>query len=423
MMEEFNLEHWAHDWFLEQGLNSTWASYLTLAIDVLFLLAVSLLVDFIVRRIILRIVKAYVDRSKNKYDDVFYEKRVFQSLGHIIPAIIVYNSIPWVFDGVNVSTEFLQKLVTVYVVINITITVNRFLKALQDIGHNMARFEGKPVNSIVQVFVIINYIISVVLILSLLIGESPLTILTGFGAATAVILLIFRDTILGLVASIQISANDMVRLGDWVSMEKYGADGDVIEINLTTVKVRNWDKTISTVPTYAFISDSFKNWRGMENLGVRRIKRSINIDLNTIQFVDDTMRKQFMKYEIVIDYLTERQQEIDSYNNEKGVDKSELLNGRHMTNVGVFRAYALHYLLKHPKIDQNETIMVRQLQPSEKGLPLEVYAFSNDIAWVNYENIQGDIFDHLISAVPKFGLKLFQNPTGGDLEGWISKPE
>jgi len=415
-MDDFNLEHWARNWLLEQGLSEQVTSYLTLGIDLLILVIISFIADFIARRIILGVVRTYVKRSKNTYDDVFLEKRVFHSLAHLVPAFIIYYSIPWVFNDIAISISLLQKIITLYMIVVVMTVITRFLRGLEHIGLHSNRMEGKPVSSYTQVFVIVNYIGGAILILSMLIGKSPVTILTAFGAATAVILLIFRDTILGLVASIQISANDMVRLGDWVSVEKYGADGDVIEINLTTVKIRNWDKTITTVPTYAFISDSFKNWRGMQSVGLRRIKRSLNIDLSSVKFVTDEMRQQYLKYERVKDYVNQRQGEIDNYNKETKADKNELINGRHMTNLGVFRRYAENYLKGHPKIDHREIIMVRHLQPTEKGLPLEIYAFSNDIEWLNYEIIQADIFDHLLAAVEKFDLRVFQNPSGNDIK-------
>lgn len=414
-MKQFNLGHWARDWFLDKGLSPETTGYLTLALDVLLILIISFIADFIARRVILSLVSSYVKRSRNEYDDIFLEKKVFTGLAHLAPALIVYYSLPWLLDDTSVPIGLLQKGITVYMIIVFLMVVARFFRSLEFIGLHMERFQGKPVSSYIQVAILITYLIGTILIISMLIGKSPLTILTAFGAATAVILLIFRDTILGLVASIQISANDMVRLGDWVSMDKYGADGDVIEINLMTVKVRNWDKTISMVPTYAFISDSFKNWRGMQTMGVRRIKRSLYIDISSIKFVSEEMRDRFMRYERVKDYVKKRQEEIDEYNKSSHIDKSELINGRHMTNVGVFRRYALRYLEEHPKIDQKETVMVRQLQPTENGLPLEIYAFSSDIAWVNYENIQSDIFDHLIAAIEKFDLRIFQNPAGNDL--------
>ena len=415
LMEKFNINHWSRALFESMELNPGAVDYLTLGIDLLLLVVISLLADLIARRIILRFVGNYVKRSKNKYDDVLLEKKVFRSLAHLVPATIIWNALPAVFDGVNFDIRWLRIVISIYMIIMIMIMISRFLKTLAFLGLQSQKFEGKPVNSYIQVFNLVNYILGSVIILSLLIGKSPLTILTAFGAATAVLLLIFRDTILGLVASIQISANDMVRLGDWVSMEKYGADGDVIEINLTTVKIRNFDKTITTVPTYAFISDSFKNWRGMQSQGVRRIKRSLSIDINSIQFVNDEWRSRFTKYQRISDFIRVRQDEIEAYNKENDVDTSELINGRQMTNIGVFRRYALHYLLNHPKIDQGQTVMVRQLEPTANGVPLEIYCFSNDIAWVNYEGIQADIFDHLLSAVNHFGLRIFQNPSGEDL--------
>lgn len=413
-MEDFNPGHWARDWFLGLGLDADTAASLTLVTDVLIVLILSFIADYIARRIILNAVKSYVQRSENTYDDIFLEKKVFQTLAHLVPAAIIWYSLPWLFDGVDFSIVWIRKVVTIYMIVMVLVGVGRFLRAVEYVGLRMERFRGKPLSSYIQVFTISLYIIGAVLIISMVVGKSPFAILGAFGAATAVILLIFRDTILGLVASIQISANDMVRIGDWVSMDKYGADGDVIEINLTTVKVRNWDKTISTVPTYAFISDSFKNWRGMQAMGVRRIKRSIHIDISTIKFVTPEMQQHFLKYQRVANYVKERQTEIDKFNKESGVDKTELLNGRHMTNIGVFRRYALNYLLEHPKIDEEQTVMVRQLQPTELGLPLEIYCFSNDIAWVNYEGIQSDIFDHLLSAACKFDLRVFQNPSGAD---------
>lgn len=414
-MQEFNLNHWALDWFIEMGITAPTAQWLTLAIDLIIVLLLSGIADWISRKVLLRFVRQYVTRSKNKYDDVFLEKKVFGALAHLVPAAIVWYSLPWLFEGVEFGISWLRKIVTIYMIIVVLGVVRRFMRAVESIAMQSRRYEGKPVASYIQVFMIVSYIIGAVLILSMVIGKSPIAILTAFGAATAILLLIFRDTILGLVASIQISANDMVRLGDWVSMDKYGADGDVIEINLTTVKVRNWDKTITTVPTYAFIADSFKNWRGMQSMGVRRIKRSINVNINSVGFVEQAQMEVFMKLERVAGYVKKRQEEIDQYNREKGVDKTELINGRQMTNLGVFRHYALQYLREHPKIAQNETVMVRQLQPTETGVPLEIYCFSSDIAWVNYEGIQSDIFDHLLAAAPRFGLQIFQNPSGADL--------
>ncbi|QNR23038.1 mechanosensitive ion channel family protein [Croceimicrobium hydrocarbonivorans] len=417
MNDKVVLNHWAHEWLAGLGLGTNWVEYITLGIDIILVLLLSLVVDFIARKVILRIVTRYVKRSKNQYDDILLEKRVFRSLAHIMPALVIYYSLPYLFDESVGLIQFLQKLVVTYMIINIINVGHKFLKALEHIGLSSPRFEGKPVSSYIQVAMICMYIAGGVFILSNLVDKSATAILTTFGAATAVILLIFRDTILGLVASIQISGNDMVRIGDWVSMPKYGADGDVTEINLTTVKVRNWDKTISTVPTYAFISDSFVNWRGMTSQGVRRIKRSLNIDIHSIKFVDDELYKKLLKVERIKTYLEKRHEEIRLSNESKKVDKSVLVNGRHLTNIGVFRIYMESYLAEHPSIAQDQTLMVRQLQPTELGVPLEIYCFSNDIAWLNYEQIQSNIMDHLMAAVDHFELHIFQNPSGSDFRG------
>ncbi len=408
---------------MDQGVSQVYAERMTLAIDFFFVIVISLLADFIARRVILRVVARYVKRSKNNYDDVFLEKRVFKGLAHLVPALVIYYSLPWLFDELTDTVLLLQKVVIIYGLVMVIGVIQKFLKALEHMALANDHFEGKPVSSYIQVILIVVYIAGGVFIISTLVGKSAVTVLTTFGAATAVILLIFRDTLLGLVASIQISGNDMVRIGDWVSMPKYGADGDVLEINLTTVKVRNWDKTISTVPTYAFISDSFVNWRGMTNLGVRRIKRSINIDLQTVKFISPEMRDKFLKYERISKFITERQKEIDEDNEKNKSDKSVYLNGRQMTNLGLFRRYAEAYLAEHPKIANNETLMVRQMQATEMGVPLEIYCFSADIEWLKYEGIQSDIMDHLLSAVSYFDLAVFQRPSGNNFrDSFNSEP-
>ncbi len=414
MEDQAVFNHWAHDWLSGLGLSNPWVDYLTMGIDILIVLVLSWIVDFVARKFILRVVSRYVRKSKNQYDDVLLEKRVFRSLAHLLPALVIYLAIPFLFEKSDALVPILQKLVVIYMLVNVMSVGHKFLKALEYIGLNSPRFEGKPISSYIQVVLIVMYISGGVFIISNLLDTSATAILTTFGAATAVILLIFRDTILGLVASIQISGNDMVRIGDWVSMPKYGADGDVTEINLTTVKVRNWDKTISTVPTYAFISDSFVNWRGMTSQGVRRIKRSIKIDIQSIRFVDEELYRRLLKVERITDYLQQRNKEIEQSNETKKVNKSELINGRHLTNIGLFRVYMEAYLSEHPKVAKDQTLMVRQLQPTELGIPLEIYCFSNDIAWLNYEQIQSDLMDHLLAAVSTFDLRLYQNPSGGD---------
>ena len=274
---------------------------------------------------------------------------------------------------------------------------------------------GLPIKTVVQVLKLILYSVAAIAVISLLIGQSPSLLLGGLGAMTAVLMLIFKDAILGLVAGIQLSANQMVAPGDWIEMPKYGADGDVLEVALTTVKVKNWDKTITTIPTYALITESFKNWRGMSESGGRRIKRAINIDMGSIRFCDEEMLERFSKVQYIAEYLERKRHEISNWNAERNVDASDPLNGRQLTNLGTFRAYVVAYLRNHPVIHQEMTFLVRHLAPTEHGLPIEIYVFSRDQVWSNYEGIQADIFDHILAIAPAFDLRVYQSPTGGDV--------
>ena len=420
MPNTVQLQHWAFERFQKLGASDQLADQLTLVLDLLIIAIVSIIADALARRIIMRIVHRVVEKTKNDWDNIFYDKKVFNGLAHIFPAIIISESTDFVLKDYPEIIARIDQWVLIYIFIVVALVVNRVLKAIQIIAYRSEYFEGKPVGSFVQLFSILNYIVVSVLILSQLIGKSPITVLGAFGAGTAVLLLIFRDTILGLVASIQLSMNDMVRLGDWISMEKYGADGDVIEINLTTVKVKNWDKTITTIPTYAFVSDSFKNWRGMSSSGVRRIKRHLLIDMHSIHFITLDVLPRLKKYALLRDFLERRQSEIDAYNESQQIDRSELINGRNMTNIGVFREYASEYIRRHPMVNTNETLMVRQLQPTEIGLPLEIYCFSSTTEWVKYEGLMSDIFDHLMAAAPYFGLQIFQSPGGSDFKQLIN---
>ena len=272
-----------------------------------------------------------------------------------------------------------------------------------------------PVKVVVQVLKLVLYSVATIAVISLIIGQSPSLLLGGLGAMTAVLMLIFKDSILGLVAGIQLSANQMVAPGDWIEMPKYGADGDVLEVALTTVKVKNWDKTITTIPTYALITESFKNWRGMSESGGRRIKRAINIDMDSIRFCDEEMLDRFAKIQYIAEYLEKKRHEISGWNAERNVDASDPLNGRQLTNLGTFRAYVVAYLRNHPMIHQEMTFLVRHLPPTEHGLPVEIYVFSRDQVWSNYEGIQADIFDHILAIAPAFDLRIYQSPAGSDV--------
>ncbi len=302
----------------------------------------------------------------------------------------------------------------VYMILAGLFAFNAFLKAVLDIYHTFDVSRQKPIKGYIQVVQIIISVFVGIIAVSLVMGQKPWFLLSGLGAMTAVLILVFKDSILGLVAGIQLSTNDMVRIGDWIEMPKYDTDGDVVDVSLNTIKVQNWDKTITTIPAYALVSDSFKNWRGMSESGGRRIKRALYIDMASIKFCTNEMLDRFEKFQLISEYIESKRKEIAQYNEEHNIDTSELINGRNLTNVGTFRAYVAAYLHYHPKVNQNMTFLIRHLPPGEYGLPIEIYVFSNDQVWANYEAIQADIFDHVMAVVPLFDLRLFQNPSGGD---------
>jgi miniconductance mechanosensitive channel len=295
--------------------------------------------------------------------------------------------------------------------------LHHFINALQAYLAQSHKYHDKPVASYTQLGKILIWAVGTLILASLIIGKNPLYMFTALGAVSAVLILVFKDTILGFIASIQLSVNNMIRIGDWVSIPKYGADGDVIEINLTTVKVRNWDNTISTVPTYSFISDSFKNWRGMQESGGRRIKRAVNLKISSIRLADEEMLQRFEKIELVRDYIKDRRELIARHNTEHRADTdASIVNGRRMTNIGIFRAYIRNYLARNTNLNQEMTGMVRQMDPTEHGVPLEIYCFSKIKTWVEYEIIQSDLFDHILAVVPHFDLEVFEVPAGSDFQ-------
>jgi miniconductance mechanosensitive channel len=313
-------------------------------------------------------------------------------------------------------SDFLQRFAMVYMMIAGLYAFNGFLNAINEIYRSFEVSRQRPIKGYVQIVKILISIFIIIIALATILGRSPWLLLSGLGALTAVLILVFKDSILGFIASIQLTSNDMVRIGDWIEMPKYGADGDVIDVTLHTVKVQNWDKTISTIPTYTLISDSFINWRGMSDSGGRRIKRAIYIDMTSVKFCTPEMLDRFEKYQLLGDYIKSKKQEIVEYNRAHQIDTSELINGRNLTNIGTLRAYISAYLRHHPKIHQDMTFLIRHLQPGEFGLPLEIYVFSNDQEWVNYEAIQADIFDHILAVLPMFELRVFQRPTGFDMQ-------
>lgn len=396
------------------NLSPVASDFVILLADILILLIITSISFFFSKRILFQYLQKVVSRSETQLDDILLEKKVFNGLANLVPILIAYYSLPILFRNYDFMTQIVGAAVKIFVVILVVSTFHRFLKALEVITLGIEKYKDKPIKSYLQVANIINYITGAVILISIVTNTDLNSILLKLGALTAVLLLVFKDTILGLVASIQISANELLKVGDWVTVDKYGADGEVLEINLTTVKIRNWDKTITTVPTYAFISDSFKNWRGMQSSGVRRIKRSLYINMNTVKICTPEMIDRFKRYQLITPYIEERLDQISKYNKRHQIDTSHPINGRQMTNLGVFRQYALEYIKGKSSIALSEPIFVRHLQPTENGIPLEIYCFTTHTALVEYESLQADIFDHLIAAVRFFDLELFQNPTGTD---------
>ncbi len=405
---------WLTDWLIGLGVEETSTMYLKLLILLFILFILSYVTNLIVKKILIRSIRLVIKKTKTVWDDALVENKVFITLSHIAPAIVIYLTTPYIFEDFSGAIPYIFRLVNAYISAVLIIVIINILNALKYYFDNTKLFKDNPLDSYFQLVKIAIYIIGGIIILSFLLNKSPLYFFSALGAMTVVLLLIFKDTIMGFVASIQLSANDMIQIGDWVSMPKYGADGDVIEMNLTTIKVQNWDKTITTIPTYAFISESFKNWRGMSESGGRRIKRSLNIKISSIKFCTLEMLERFKKFQLIKDYIEEKSNKIEEYNKENKIDKTYLINGRHLTNIGIFRVYAEAYVKNNPDINLNMTCMIRQLLPTEKGLPIEIYTFSNRQEWVTYEGIMSDMFDHLIAAVPEFELEVFQNPTGTD---------
>lgn len=402
------------NWFMTNGIDETGAYYLGVLFLAVGVLVLAYMVNFFAKRILLSAVKVFVKKSRTKWDDVLTERKVFDRLSHIAPALVIY----YLANIFPTGQETIERLVIVYIILVGVLVYDSFLNAVIDIYRTYEISKQKPIKGYIQVVKIVTYIFVIIFVISTLMDRSPLVLLSGLGAMTAILMLIFKDSILGLVAGIQLSFNDMVRIGDWIEMPQFGADGDVVDITLNTVMVQNWDKTISTIPAYAMISNSFKNWRGMSDSGGRRIKRSLYIDLNSIKFCTEEMIVRLKKIQYITDYIEKKKEELTQYNKGQNIDDSTFVNGRHMTNVGTFRAYIRAYLRNHPKIHKKMTFLVRQLKLTETGLPIEIYVFSNDQDWINYEGIQSDIFDHLLAVAPEFDLRLFQNPSGNDFRNF-----
>ncbi|MFZ5980611.1 MAG: mechanosensitive ion channel family protein [Candidatus Zixiibacteriota bacterium] len=400
------------NWFIKQQLSETLATYASWALLAVAVIIVAVLVNFIVKRILLKLVTYFIKITRTKWDDALLKNHVFTRLSHLAPALVIY-ACATLFEHLQILIE---RLSFVYMLMTGLSVLFAFLNAAGDIYRSYEVSRQKPVKGYIQVVKIILTVFVVIIAIATLLNQNPLLLLSGLGAMTAVLILVFKDSILGFVASVQLTTNDMVRIGDWIEMPKYDADGEVIDVTLHFIKVQNWDKTIVTIPAYALISESFKNWRGMSESGGRRIKRAINIDMTSVKFCSPEMLKRFEKFQLITEYIRSKLKEIAEYNKVNNIDTSELINGRNLTNLGTFRAYIKAYLENHPKIHKDMTFLVRHLPPGEHGLPIEIYVFSNDQVWANYEALQADIFDHILAVVPMFDLRVFQQPTGNDLK-------
>lgn len=407
------------DHFIDWGLSETFSKYLNAFVLGVIVLVLVFLADMLVRKV-LRKLAAYISKSsKTNFDDLLIKNRVPRRLAHILPLYLLIGALPFVLDDFLELQHVFSVILNLIGIILALRIIRALLHTLRDYFKTIPGLRDKPIDSYIQVFMIFAWVFTIFYAISLITPVSLGQALGTFGAASAIILLIFKDTILGFVASIQVAINDMVRIGDWITFEKYGADGDVVEINLATVKVQNFDMTITTIPTYALISDSFKNWRGMTDSPGRRIKRSLYIKQDSIKFLTDEDIQRFKRIGLITDYLTNMEEKLARINERDDSDKSIQINGSNLTNVGLFRKYMETYIQNHSAIHKEMLLMCRQLAPTAQGIPLEVYCFSKDKKWENYEYIMADLFDHFLAAVPYFDLELFEYPSSPNRDNFI----
>lgn len=406
-----NMKHLLYDYLRTIEMSEIAAKYVNMLLLLVALLILVFSIDFIIRKIILKLFTQFATNTKTNFDNLLVKNKTPRNIAHIIPLIIALELSPIVFADFAYFNTIIEKGLRLFAVILILWVVRSILNTFKDYFKTLESLKDKPIDSYIQVFMMFAWVLGILALIAIVTGIEFIKFITTIGAASAVMILVFKDTILGFVASIQVSINDMVRIGDWITFEKYGADGDVTEINLSTVKVQNFDKTITTIPTYALISDSFKNWRGMEDSEGRRIKRALNIKLASVSYLSKEQVNELKKIQSIATYLEIRQADIETYNTKNNINKELLLNGRNLTNIGVFRKYIETYIENHSGIHKEMIIMVRQLTPDTQGIPIEIYAFSRDKRWENYEYIMADIFDHIIAAVPYFNLEIFELPS------------
>jgi miniconductance mechanosensitive channel len=403
---------WCYPLLKKLDFGETISAYLSLAINIIILSILSYVIYLIFKYILVRTMIVLARKTKTKFDDLLVSNKTAKYIAHLIPLLFIYKSVPIILENFVYWESIFGKLVEIYIVLLTLWITKTIFNALRDHLKQNQKYSDKPIDSYIQVIMIVLWIFAFIFVVSKIFDITTGTMLGTFGAISAIIILIFRDTILGFVASVQVSLNDMVRIGDWITFDKFGADGDVIEINLATVKVRNFDNTTTTIPTYSMISDSFRNWRGMLNSDGRRIKRHILIKVNSIRFLDEKELQDLKKIQLVSGYIDHRQTEIDKYNKTHQIDKSILINGRNMTNFGLFRKYITQYLSHYPGLNKEMILLCRQLQPTSQGVPLEIYTFSNDKRFENYEYIMADIFDHIFASVRFFDLEIYEMPSG-----------
>jgi len=397
--------------FRHWGMSRSLSTYTSLVLNTILLCFLAYFLYAVSRFILVTLMAIVAQRTKTRFDDLLVNNKTAKYISYLFPLFFVFKSVPVILDKFEYWEDIFGKAVATYIVLLILWIIRTIFNSLRDYLKLIPRYSDKPIDSFIQVIMIVLWMFGITLIISKLFDIDQKEMLTILGAVSAVIILVFRDTILGFVASVQVAINDMVRIGDWITMDRYGADGDVIEINLATVKVRNFDNTTTTIPTYSLSSDSFQNWRGMLNSNGRRIKRHIIIKANSIRFLEDHELADLKKIELLSGYIDTRKKEIDNFNLSHKVDKSLAINGRNLTNLGLFRKYIIQYLQQYPGLNSDMTMVCRQLQSTPFGVPLEVYTFSKDKRFENYEYIMADIFDHIIASVPYFGLEIFSTPS------------
>ena len=416
-MLQQTIRSWIDQLLVYIGISADSARGIDQWVILAIIVAIGVGLDFLIRLLLLQVVRRVVKQTKVTWDDIIFDDKVLRRLCHIVTPILVVVMLPIAFPDQNGLVVLITRLVQIAIVIAVLRFVNSLLEAIFQLMGRREEWKGKPLKGLMQTGQVIAFLVAVILVFSILLDRSPAMFLTGLGASAAIFMLVFRDSILGFVSGIQLSANNMLKVGDWISMPKYGADGTVEEVTLNTVKVRNWDNTIVTLPPYLLVSDSFQNWRGMQASGGRRVKRSVNLDMTSVKFCTPDMLARYRNIDIIREYIDQTEQRVEEYNAVHGIRPGERkINGLHQTNLGVFRAYLERYLRDEVPVNKGMTLMVRQLQPTETGLPMELYFFTDTVVWVDYERIQSDVFDHVLAVIPEFDLRVFQNPSGSDIE-------